>query len=71
MSDCLTGILGSSGTEGYGFYRTDVQPKDDPRPYIESSLAAFLLGSSKSFFNLHKTAWLISDEVTVQEKLII
>lgn len=52
------GAMRSSGCEAAGFYRTRVQPQDDPRPYMQSVLVA-TLGSeetAKKNFNFQDQA---------------
>ena len=52
-----TGVLAVPGIEGIGFYRSEFQPKEDIRPYMQSALLCVLPGSSplstlSSHFNM-------------------
>ncbi len=42
------GVKGSSSFEGVGFFRSSSQPDNDPRPYMQTSLATTLIGNEPS-----------------------
>ncbi len=58
------GVLSTPGVAGIGYFRSELQPESDPRPYMWSLLGAGLFGSSKASQKIHQDIFALRQEVS-------
>ena len=61
----VAGVLGSPAQEGIGFFRSEHQPSNDLRPYLQSSLQVSMLGNHSKLMHMIGKNFNLNEEVKI------
>ncbi len=70
ISLIVVGVLSTTTQEATGFFRSEYQPADDPRPYLQSALFASMPGNHDHVYKMMANNYNLNEKVIIHKLAI-